>query len=220
MPRLPNPSNLLAAAALFLALGGTTYAAAKIGGEDVRNNSLTGADIRNGSLSAREFRPGALQQRTAGPPGAAGERGAQGDQGPEGLPGATGPQGAQGEPGAAKGAWRLVRQQVPLPLEEAGIGLIRLPRGNWIVTVNGTVRNHGAATADASCELAVSPPVRADVQLSSTIQRVPLALSGAVVSSGEEPLELRCRATQEDIELEQLSIVAIQVAELSVMPGK
>ena len=55
MPRIPNPWNLLTLLALFVALGGTTYAAAKIGGADVRNGSLTGADIRNGSLSEKEL---------------------------------------------------------------------------------------------------------------------------------------------------------------------
>ena len=93
--RLPNASTLLSLVALFLALGGTTYAAAKIGGKDVRNNSLTGADVRNGSLTAKDFKAGALQPRASipGPPGP------QGAPGPEGATGATGPAGPAGPKG-------------------------------------------------------------------------------------------------------------------------
>jgi hypothetical protein len=55
MPRLPNPWNLLTLLALFVALGGTTYAAAKIGSAEVRDGSLTGVDIRDGSLGEQEL---------------------------------------------------------------------------------------------------------------------------------------------------------------------
>lgn len=41
----------MASIAVFVALGGSSYAAVKISGKDVRNNSLTGKDIRNSSLT-------------------------------------------------------------------------------------------------------------------------------------------------------------------------
>ena len=61
-------ANVTATLALFVALGGSAYAAATITGRDVRNNSLTGRDVRSltskdvkdGSLRAVDFRPGDL----------------------------------------------------------------------------------------------------------------------------------------------------------------
>lgn len=41
--------------ALFVALGGTSYATVKIGSAEVRNGALTGADVRNGSIGKRDL---------------------------------------------------------------------------------------------------------------------------------------------------------------------
>jgi hypothetical protein len=113
--RKPTPkyANVTATLALFVALGGTSYAAATISGSDVQNGSLTGSDIRNESLKSRDvdngsltggdlkngsikgadvddaslaaadFKPGEL------PAGPAGPQGPQGIQGPQGPAGAT-----------------------------------------------------------------------------------------------------------------------------------
>jgi hypothetical protein len=90
-------ANVVATMALFVAIGGTSYAALKItgrqvvdsslSGRDIKNNSLTGADIANRSLQARDFKAGQLP---AGPQGPPGSQGAQGPQGPTGKPGLTG----------------------------------------------------------------------------------------------------------------------------------
>jgi hypothetical protein len=48
-------ANVTATLALFIALGGSSYAALELTGRDVRNNSLTGKDIRNRSLTGRDI---------------------------------------------------------------------------------------------------------------------------------------------------------------------
>ena len=53
-------SNVMATIAVFIALGGTSYAATQISGKDVRNGSLTGLDVKDGSLTAKELRKGAV----------------------------------------------------------------------------------------------------------------------------------------------------------------
>ena len=103
-------ANVMATIAVFLALGGTSYAALTITSKNVRNESLTSADlknnsiksadVRNGSLLARDFKAGQLP---AGPQGPQGPQGAKGDAGPEGARGATGATGATGAPGTARG---------------------------------------------------------------------------------------------------------------------
>lgn len=47
-------ANVIATLALFVALGGTGYAALNIGSEDIRNNSIRGKDIRRGAIGGRE----------------------------------------------------------------------------------------------------------------------------------------------------------------------
>ena len=67
MPRkvLANLSyaNVTATLALFAALGGTGYAALKIGSGQVRDNSLRSKDIRNNGLRGKDLRRGTLTGR-------------------------------------------------------------------------------------------------------------------------------------------------------------
>lgn len=91
-------ANVMATIAIFIALGGSSYAAITITGKNVKNNSLTGADIKNnslrgndigaeavnsddvknGALLAVDFKSGQLPQ---GPKGDKGETGAKGETG-------------------------------------------------------------------------------------------------------------------------------------------
>jgi len=88
-------ANVMATAALFVALGGSAFAAAKITGKDIKDGTITGADIKDGSLLRADFRSGQLPRGQQGAAGVAGAAGAPG------APGAPGAQGAQGIPGGA-----------------------------------------------------------------------------------------------------------------------
>jgi hypothetical protein len=55
-----NYANAMATIAVFVALGGTSYAAVKISGSDVRNGSLTGTDVKDRSLSSKDLKKGAV----------------------------------------------------------------------------------------------------------------------------------------------------------------
>lgn len=95
----PSFSNTIALVALFVALGGASYAAIKIpknsvGTAQLKKNAVNSAKVRNRSLLAVDFKKGQL------PAGATGAQGATGLQGPAGLPGATGAAGVTGQSGA------------------------------------------------------------------------------------------------------------------------
>jgi hypothetical protein len=47
--------NAVAFLALFVALGGTSYAASQLTGDDIRNSSLTGADIASSSVKGGDI---------------------------------------------------------------------------------------------------------------------------------------------------------------------
>jgi hypothetical protein len=87
--------------ALFIALGGTSYAAVKlpagsVGGKQLARNAVSSPKVRNGSLLKRDFKAGQLP---AGAPGAKGDAGAAGPQGPAGADGARGDKGNKGDTG-------------------------------------------------------------------------------------------------------------------------
>jgi hypothetical protein len=110
-------ANFMSTLAVFLALGGTSYAAMTVTGVQIKDNTVTGRDVRNSSvgshdirdhsLRSRDFKPGQLgagAQGPAGPQGAPGPEGAaepQGSAGPEGPSGDPGPQGPVGPAGPA-----------------------------------------------------------------------------------------------------------------------
>jgi len=105
-------SHHIALAALFIALGGTSYAAVAIprnsvGATQLRTGAVTSAKVKDRSLLAKDFKAGQLPKGAKGATGAkgaagaAGAAGAVGAVGPQGAAGATGPQGPAGEQGVA-----------------------------------------------------------------------------------------------------------------------
>jgi hypothetical protein len=56
-------SNVIATAALFIALGGTSYAVLRVDSRDVVNNSLRSVDVRNDSLRSSDIRDRTLRAR-------------------------------------------------------------------------------------------------------------------------------------------------------------
>jgi hypothetical protein len=121
--RRPSPALVVASLALFVAMGGTGYAAVAVTGRDVVNStlsgkdvkdesltgkdvrSLTGRDVIDGSLLAADFASGQVpvgprgETGATGPQGLKGDTGAPGQPGSPGLPGSPGQQGPQGDPG-------------------------------------------------------------------------------------------------------------------------
>ena len=106
--RRPSPAMVVELMRLFVALGGSSYAALKVGSKqivnnsvrskDIRNNQVSTRDVKNGSLLSQDFKPGQLP---AGPRGAQGFPGATGAAGPKGDAGAAGAPGAPGVPGVS-----------------------------------------------------------------------------------------------------------------------
>jgi collagen triple helix repeat protein len=94
-------SNVMATAAVLVALGGGAYAAATIGTADLKNRAVTNAKIRNNQVQSPDVRDGSLQIRDlAGVSASGGIRGPQGKQGPQGTQGTQGRPGAPGPAGA------------------------------------------------------------------------------------------------------------------------
>jgi hypothetical protein len=89
--------------ALFIALGGTSYAAVKlpansVGSKQLKAGAVTGAKVKDRSLTAADF-GGQLPAGATGAQGPAGPAGPKGDTGATGAAGAKGDQGLQGVQG-------------------------------------------------------------------------------------------------------------------------
>jgi hypothetical protein len=54
--RRPAPATVIALVALFVALGGTSYAALVITGKNIKNGSITGKDIKNSTLTGKKVK--------------------------------------------------------------------------------------------------------------------------------------------------------------------
>ncbi len=56
-------ANVVATLALFVALGGTSFAALRIGSEQIRDQSIRGKDIRAGAVAGKQLRAGAVAEK-------------------------------------------------------------------------------------------------------------------------------------------------------------
>jgi hypothetical protein len=85
-------ANVMSSLALFVALGGASYAAVSlpknsVGAKQIRAGAVDNSKIKAGSLMRTAFGAGQLPAGATGPPGAKGDTGAQGLQGVEGSAG-------------------------------------------------------------------------------------------------------------------------------------
>ena len=85
-------SNLVAVLALFVALGGVSYAATKlaknsVGGKQLKKDAVTSPKVKDGSLQASDFKAGTLLSGPSGPTGLPGPAGPPGPPGPAATPG-------------------------------------------------------------------------------------------------------------------------------------
>ena len=138
-------ANAMATVAVFIALGGTSYAALTITSKNVKNESLTSADIKNSSLLSKDFKAGQLAAGAPGPQGPAGAPGPKGDTGspgPQGPAGAKGDKGDKGDAGAdATALWAVVNADGTLGRGATGVTSSRLFAGAYQVAFNRSVTN-------------------------------------------------------------------------------
>lgn len=215
MRRFLSPSLVISLLALFVSLGGASYAAIKIprnsvGNKQLRSNAVTSAKVRNDSLLAEDFKAGQLP------------RGPQGIQGERGEPGATGATGTAG-PTASASASNDPNPNIALTpvntlftvLDTAAAG----PEGSGPMTVTVVSRvvaqasitvykgtAQWAAASDAECLLQAVPVGGSAVDMSQFIQVTmpPSVSNGAVVANialsgsrlaapGQYTFRVRCR---------------------------
>ncbi len=122
----------LGALALFVALGGTSYAVAtgSIDSREIKNNTIRSNDVRDGALTGRDIGRSTLGQL----------RGSQGRAGPQGPRGATGLQGPKGDAGApATRLWAQVTAAGQLAANSGAVSAQRTGNGRYTLVFNRPV---------------------------------------------------------------------------------
>jgi len=146
-------SNVVGYLALFVALGGTSYAATQLPKNSVKAkqiapNAVTSSKVKNGSLVADDLSPAARAVLQ-------GQTGATGPAGPAGAKGEKGDKGEKGEPGAPA--------SVPSPTPFVDIhptGTLTFPAGPSLTSVPMTTEVEDTANMhDASVPERITAPV-------------------------------------------------------------
>jgi hypothetical protein len=174
MARLPSIrarlsyANVAASLALFVALGGVSWAAVtlptgSVGNRQLKPGAVSTAKVRDRSLLAQDFKRGQLPR---GELGLAGERGVPGLKGDKGDPG---PPGAKGDPGAPGTTNVVVRSQDTEVQAAGGRALFQVPCAPGERAVGGGASLTISTTA-------------AELQ-----QSFPVADNGARVGDGQTP---------------------------------
>ena len=128
--------TIVAYLALFVALGGTSFAAVSLS-----KNSVRSKHIKNGQVKRADLAPGL---RGAGAPGAPGPRGARGAQGPRGLQGVAGADGADGAPGPAAVPIRINGSGTVAITPEWSVEFACIPGASNDLTVQ--IKSHSTGT--------------------------------------------------------------------------
>jgi hypothetical protein len=216
----PSPALVIACLALFVALGGTGYAAMKlpansVGSAQIRKNAVTGAKVKDGSLLAQDFRAGQL------PAGVKGDKGDKGDQGVQGLPGPTASGFAWGS-GVVPGSDLTYVKLASLD-SAYGTGVLNLPYDARVI-LNAAVQvwGNGAAASEVTCQFRKSadggatwtiisgdttvdnPGGQTDVSLATTI--------GLSTTAGSYSFALFCQRNGGTPELKNSRLSAIATA--------
>ena len=158
----------LALLALFIALGGTSYAAIAI---KLPANSVGSAQIKNKAVTPKKVSKAAVKLFR-------GKKGAKGSRGATGL---TGPPGPQGAPGGT--AWAFAENapglgsETPIPASATTVLSLANPinpsfTAGILATATVTIRQTGAATTPiVSCHLVIdgAPGIEQQVTFSGAI---------------------------------------------------
>lgn len=154
--------NAVAYLALFVALGGTSYAAVKlprnsVGATQIKANAVASSEIKNGSVKSADL-AAATKTALKGQKGDTGATGAKGDTGATGAKGDTGAAGAAGAAGATGPAGGFDVRTVTLtdvfiPTTFEILASMSLPEGNWALDAIVAVNNNGSANVYVECSI-------------------------------------------------------------------
>jgi hypothetical protein len=151
MPRLrrPSPALVISIVALFVAMGGTGYAAVhlskdSVGSRQIKAGAVASSEVKNHSLKKTDFSGSAIDALS----------GKLGPTGPRGLTGPTGPRGLTGAPGGTVPNETYVQQNF-----SGGLFTLTLPPGSYLLGGAATADNATTTLQQLQCSWSFAVPV-------------------------------------------------------------
>jgi hypothetical protein len=143
-------ANVLSCLALFVALGGASYAALKLPKESVGTEALRHGAVTPAKLSDR------AKQGMVGARGPQGDAGPVGKTGPEGHPGTQGPPGVPGSPGepGPSAVYAYSHEDgVPVTIYSNRVATLEVPAGSYAIQAHLTMESEINQLYDVPCSL-------------------------------------------------------------------
>jgi len=200
-------SNVTASLALFIALGGTSYAVTKI-----PKNSVGSNQVRDGSLQRKDLRKNVSV------------RGARGIRGP------AGPLGPQGERGPSNVRIAGQLDVIPLTGQEGQPKLVRrmddVPAGAWLLYFDATAELDAATALHTRCALKVNGDAKAHGAVvvgdaANGVREAPVVVTTAVQQASPFNVTVECLQTLSSnppVEVVHPQIIATQVGQVTTAP--
>jgi hypothetical protein len=215
----PSPAFVISLIALFVALGGTGYAALSVTGKNVKNNSLTGTDIKNSSLTGSDVKNRSLKSIDFAlgqlPKGDTGSQGPQGPKGDAGAKGDIGPRGPSEGYVARQPAFNAITSTF------TDVLTLALPAGSYVINASGQTNNNGGAQTTSECRLDLGGTVigtAGDVMINGAdggLDRDEFAISGAGTLASAGTLKMQCRIASNSGTATAQAMTAVHVATLT-----
>jgi hypothetical protein len=205
-------SNTLALLALFVALGGTSFAAA--GGFVAKNGQLAGCVGSGGALKV--LKPGhrCARGQTALAWNIAGRAGPAGGAGPAGAPGARGASGNAG--GTGPSGQSIVGSIGPVGPSDAYTGKahgspISLPAGDYVLFAKARWSNgQKSATREFFCELKDSAAMIDSEEVEVPAEdHATLVLGGPLHLTSADKVSLVCSVLEGSVEMVELTAIRV-----------
>ena len=215
-------ANAVATLALFIALGGASYAAARlpansVGTKQIKRDAVTPAKLSPASKAALTGPAGPIG--AAGPLGPAGAPGAEGARGPMGDPGERGEEGEKGDrgpEGPSDGYYATAISGGPLTQTGAEFGELAVPAGSYVVSATARLMSTGAGASNAQClivDRSGGNGGQMNVNLSGTGDRKIVPMIFAETVEAPSTFSIQCELTSGGgtVSVDSLSLTAIKV---------
>ncbi|HWI21949.1 MAG TPA: hypothetical protein VNT22_04960 [Baekduia sp.] len=204
---MPTPSIVIAAVALFIALGGSAVAASKlIKTRDIATGAVTSAKVKDGTIALRDLSANTRQSLGDGTSGVNGANGANGPNGANGANGVDGDDGAAGNNGSdgsdgvdgadgvlAPLSVAVTSVAIPTSASRTVVATLAVPAGNYVVFAK-TQLSHTGAGDSVDCFLRAGSTDIDQVSMKThpALAAVPATLQ-AVTTTSPIQLSLECK---------------------------
>jgi len=201
-----SSAHLISLLALFVALGGTGYAAARINGKNIKSNTISGKKLKNRTLSTRKLSRRAI-------------RSLRGQTGASGADGAPGVRGAPG-PSNAYSAFKNDVPNLPNPQTRETIAqLTDLPPGDYTIFAKLYLDSSPGNTESVDCQLETGADFdKAEATLGAG-SRVAMALNVVRSFTGPGSAALKCTDNGGFAGANYIKITAIRLGEVRNLPS-